>query len=233
MFELLEFEWRPRARRGVAQPGQRKLPRTQPWPRPAPGFWPYRLPLIEVLPLPDEEPDGELTDKLRDGVQRMPPGLRPHFAPIGTLEDAAGHRSAQGPGLYYFEFTAGRRRRAYSGESAFMAGRLKQHRERAITMGLNPKFIKVFVAQGPGSRDKRRAQEKLFHQRMFRHHPDFLTNQNLELGLPAGCSCRRCQLVRVAGSAAQAAARGDGSPQALRRAVLAALRSHAPGGGRP
>jgi tellurite resistance protein len=36
------------------------------------------------------------------------------------------------------------------------------------------------------------------------------------------------RFVRIAGSAAQAAGDSDGSPQAVRRAVLDALRTHAP-----
>jgi predicted transcriptional regulator len=41
------------------------------------------------------------------------------------------------------------------------------------------------------------------------------------------------RFVRIAGSAAQAAGEGDGSPQAVRRAVLEALRSHVPRFGQP
>ena len=41
------------------------------------------------------------------------------------------------------------------------------------------------------------------------------------------------RFVRIAGSAAQAAGEGDGSPQAVRRAVLQALRTHAPRFGQP
>jgi hypothetical protein len=199
MFETLEFEWRPRGRRIMAQARPRPHPR--PWPRPLPlpprlGFWPYRVPLVETLPLPDEEPwqepDEELTRRLRDGVQRMPPGQRPIFRFIGSLAEAPGMAAAQGPGLYYFEFTANRRRRAYSGESAHMATRLRAHRQRAVTMGLDPGSIQVFVTDGPADAGARRAREKLFHERMFQHHPGFLTNQNRELELDAPCACARC-----------------------------------------
>jgi hypothetical protein len=41
------------------------------------------------------------------------------------------------------------------------------------------------------------------------------------------------RFVRIAGSAAQAAGDGDGSPQAVRRAVLEAMRNHAPRFGQP
>ncbi|UGQ48442.1 hypothetical protein [Massilia endophytica] len=202
MFEILEFEWRPRG--AFRMPRTPRLrPRRPPQPRPVFGLWPYRVPVIETLPWPEEEPDEELPAKLSDGVQRMPPSLQPVFDFIGTLENAATHEKAKGPGLYYFEFVAMRRRRAYSGESGNLAKRLKQHRQRAIMMGLNPRFIKVYASDGPKDQETRRKQEKALHKVMFEHHKGFLTNQNLEMEF--ACGCPRC------------------------KASLAALRAHAPG----
>lgn len=64
MFEMLEFEWRPRGGRSMprSRPAPRmkqvRRPRPGPRPRPAPagGFWPYRVPVYQTLPLLEPEP---------------------------------------------------------------------------------------------------------------------------------------------------------------------------------
>ncbi|MCE3262096.1 MAG: hypothetical protein K0R43_1175 [Pseudoduganella sp.] len=198
-------------------------PRAKPGRRPRRGpvpvfnAWPYGVPVFEPLPIggaepvdepfdePIEEPfeealEGELTQALREAVNWMTPGMRPKFEPVGSLRTAPNHPSARNPGLYYFEFGVNGRTRAYSGESAYMANRLKQHRLCAAVMGLRPESIRTFVAVGPVDYKLRRAMEKQLHERVFDKKANFLTNQNLELEFDmfeeehrGSCGCARCQ----------------------------------------
>lgn len=211
MFEMLEFEWRPRG--GRPMPGPRR-PKSRPWGGPiaAGGFWPYRVPHIEPLPFlvgpsePEPEPaadqapeDGETPPTLRDALAHMQPATRPDYQYIGMLKQAPINARTKGPGLYYLEFTVNGRRRGYSGMSNNMSERLEQHRICSGMMGIPPEQIDTYIAPGLFDAADRRLRERTLHDVMLTKFKGVLTNQRRELELEllgeeheAFCGCGKC-----------------------------------------
>lgn len=220
MFETMEFEWRGRGGRSLGR--QRARPNRKPRPKPSFGVWPYRPPLFEPLPLiepaafdqpgcgdaagngaggwADGGEDGELPPTIARAVALMPRALRPAYAAIAPLDRAPGDHRAQGPGLYYLEFTVNGQRRGYSGQARHMGQRLAQHRTCAAMMGIRPADVSVYVASNLADDADRRKREWTLHDTMSRHHKGVLTNQRRELEMEvlgqeheAACACRRCR----------------------------------------
>jgi len=212
MFETMEFEWRPKGGRALGRPRIRPSRK----PRPAlayGGFWPYRAPVFEPLPLfeppagdepgPDEgesNGDGELPSTIAQAVGQMPRALQPSYVPVAPLDRAPSDPRTHGPGLYYLEFTVNGQRRGYSGQARHMGQRLAQHRICAGMMGIAPSQVSVYVAANLADDADRRRRERVLHDTMFRHHQGVLTNQRRELEFEvlgeeheAPCGCKRCQ----------------------------------------
>lgn len=223
MFEMLEFEWRPRGGRSIprSRPAPRmkqaRRPRPGPRPRPAPagGFWPYRVPVYQTLPLLEPEPlpdpgpepaiddggeEGETPPTLGTALAYMQPGtLRPAYRFIGDLRQAPNHSRTKGPGLYYLEFTVNGRRRGYSGMSQNMSERLEKHRTCAGMMGIPPEQVSTYVAPDLFDAADRRRREWTLHDVMLNRFPGVLTNQRRELELELmgeehahACRCGHC-----------------------------------------
>lgn len=212
MFETMEFEWRPKGGRALGRPRIRPSRK----PRPAlanGGFWPYRAPVFEPLPLfeppagdepgldeGDSNGDGELPSTIAQAVGQMPRALQPSYVPVAPLDRAPSDPRTHGPGLYYLEFTVNGQRRGYSGQARHMGQRLAQHRICAGMMGIAPSQVSVYVAANLADDADRRRRERVLHDTMFRHHQGVLTNQRRELEFEvlgeeheAPCGCKRCQ----------------------------------------
>lgn len=144
--------------------------------------------------------DGELPPTIARAVALMPRALQPAYAPIVSLDRAPGDYRAQGPGMYYLEFTVNGQRRGYSGQARHMGQRLAQHRICAAMMGVRPSDVSVYVAPNLADDADRRKREWTLHDTMFRHHKGVLTNQRRELEMEvlgqeheAACGCQRCR----------------------------------------
>lgn len=229
MFEMLEFEWRPRGGRTMprARPAPRvkkmgkPRPRPRPRPLPAGGFWPYRVPYYQALPLLEPEPltlagpepepepepafddggeEGETPPSLGSALAYMQPGtLRPGYRFIGNLRDAPNHSRTKGPGMYYLEFTVNGRRRGYSGQANNMSERLAKHRTCAGMMGITADQVSTYVAPDLFDAADRRTREWTLHDIMFTRFPGVLTNQRRELEMElmgeeheVACACGKC-----------------------------------------
>lgn len=206
MFEMMEFEWRPRGGRGMGRPMGRPMGRARPrpgrgpqpgqWPRPRPrpvyGAWPYPVPMFEPLPLlepaPPQEPEpwdepveGEAPPTIARAVAQMPAALRPSYIRIAALERAPDDPRTHGPGLYYLEFTVNGQRRGYSGQARHIGKRLAQHRTCAGMMGIGAAQVDVYIAPNLGDDADRRRREWTLHDTMLNNYRGVLTNQRREL----------------------------------------------------
>lgn len=208
MFEMLEFEWRPRSGRPMPFP-RRPRPRPRGRPIATAGFWPYRVPYIEPLPFPVSQPEPEPEPTADQGPEdgetpptlaHMQPGtLRPAYQYIGMLNQAPNNSRTKGPGLYYLEFTVNGRRRGYSGMSKNISERLKKHRTCAGMMGILPAQVDTYIVPGLSDAADRRSRERTLHDVMRARFKGVLTNQRRELELEllgeeheAFCGCGKC-----------------------------------------
>lgn len=168
------------------------------WPYPGPYYgsgWPYGVAPGEPYPAPAPEPEPEPPDwddgaaaqweappTLSDTLTRLPAAERPAYQALGAVGAALGDPRAAGPGLYLIEFFSDGRPRAYSGQTADLRRRLRQHALCAQMMGLSLAGHQVYVAPAPAlSAFQRRALERRIHDDMFARHGGVLTNQRREL----------------------------------------------------
>ena len=111
------------------------------------------------------------------------------YISLGHLNNVSAYvNSAQrklGAGLYLITFTdKDGRRRAYSGQTNDLGGRLLAHRRCAVMLGMSPTNYQVYVWCLPLPRvtdSQRREVEKRIHTQMRALPGRVLTNQNLEL----------------------------------------------------
>jgi hypothetical protein len=216
MFEMLEFEFRPRPPR-LAPPRPRGRARPVSWRGPQGGWWPdpYDRPysLTVNFSEPDEAPVlDETPPMLGATLARMQADMRPEYVRIGTLPQALADRRATGPGLYFLELPPKEGKPwGYSGMSMDLHARLLKHRLCARMMQVEPARITVYVATGlhkgqyrSGEALRRHllAVERSVYDLMKRHYDGRLANQKRELELElfgeevlhhGRCACGRCR----------------------------------------